>query len=172
MIVFNIIKQGIFMKQIATIFLRVAIIFMGVGVLALCTVLLPSLWGDVATEFPSYSYAVYGVFAAMFIAAIPFYVGLYGAWRLLTYIDKGMAFTKPSAKTVKTIAFAAGCISFIYIISTPFFYVWADNDDAPGLMVIGIVLVGAPMIIAVFASLLHRLISEASDLKSENELMV
>lgn len=160
------------MKRAATIFLRTAIIFMGLSVLAICTLLLPSLWGDVAAEFPGYSYAVYLVFLAMFIAAIPFFVGLYGAWRLLFYIDKGMSFTDKSAKSVKTIAFAAGIISLIYIVSMPFFYIWADNDDAPGLVVIGMVLVGAPMVIAVFASLLHHLIREATDLKSENELTV
>jgi len=160
------------MKQLATIFLRIAIILLGVGVLAISTLLLPVLWKDIATEFPSYSYAVYVVFIAMFIAALPFFVGLYGAWQLLTRIDKGMAFTKQSAKSVRIITIAAGLVSLIYIVSTPFFYIWADNDDAPGLMVIGIVLIGVPMVIAVFASLLHRLISEASDLKSENELTV
>ena len=54
----------------------------------------------------------------------------------------------------------------------PFFYIWGDADDAPGLIVIGLVLVGAPMVIAVFASILHQLIREATDLKSENELTV
>lgn len=160
------------MKQVSTIFLRTAIVFMGAGVLALCTLLLPTLWGDVAIEFPSYSYAVYAVFSAMFVAAVPFFVGLYGAWRLLALIDKGMPFTRESAKAVKTIMYAAASISLIYIVSMPFFFVWGDNDDAPGLIVIGLVLVGAPMVIAVFASLLHRLISEATDLKAENELTV
>ena len=160
------------MKRFTTIFLRTAIIFMALGVLALCTFLLPSLWSDVATEFPDYSYAVYAVFSAMLIAAIPFFVGLYGAWQLLKYIDKGMPFTVQAAKSVTTIAITAGLICLIYIISMPFFYIWADNDDAPGLVVIGIILIGAPMVIAVFASLLHRLITEATDLKSENELTV
>lgn len=160
------------MKRFATIFLRAAIIFMAVGVSALCTLLLPSLWGDVAVEFPDYSYAVYVVFSAMFVAALPFFIGLFGAWRLLKYIDMGMSFTKQAAKSVAIIACAAGFISLIYIISMPFFYVWADNDDAPGLVVIGMVLVGVPMVIAVFAFLLRHLITEATELKSENELTV
>lgn len=160
------------MKRTSTIFLRTAIVFMGLGVFALCTLLLPVLWGDVAANFPEYSYAAYAVFSAMFVAAVPFFVGLYSAWRLLALIDKGMPFTKESAKTVKTIMYAAASISVIYIVNMPFFYVWGDTKDAPGLIVIGLVLVGAPMVIAVFASLLHRLISEASHLKSENELTV
>ena len=160
------------MKQFSMIFLRTAIICMGLGVLALCTLLLPLLWQDVDREFPSYSYAVYAVFTAMFIAAIPFFVGLFNAWKLLTYINRGMPFTRESAKTLRTIAFSAGSISAIYIVSMPFFYVWSDRDDAPGLMLIGIVLVGAPIVIAMFASLLHQLVREATELKSENELTV
>jgi hypothetical protein len=160
------------MKRFATIFLRSAILIMALGVLLICTLLLPSLWNDVAAEFPHYSYAVYAVFIAMFIAAIPFFIGLNGAWRLLTCIDKNKAFTKKSAKTVRTIAFSALAITVIYMISMPFFYIWADGDDAPGLMVIGMVLIGAPMVIAVFAFLLHHLISEAADLKSESDLVV
>ena len=158
--------------RISTIFLKTALVFMGAGVVALCTFLLPTLWNDVAAEFPDYSYAVYAVFSAMFIAAVPFLIALYSAWRLLSYIDRGMQFTKQAANAVKTIVIAAGTISFIYIVSMPFFFIWGDNDDAPGLIVIGMVLVGAPMVIAVFGSILHRLITEATDLKSENELTV
>jgi len=160
------------MKRVSTMFLKIALIIMGLGVLALCTLLLPLLWNDVAINFRDYSYAVYAVFSAMFVAAIPFFVGLYQAWRLLTYIDNGLHFSKQSAKSVRTIVTAAASISFIYIISMPFFYIWGDNDDAPGLIVIGMVLVGVPMVIAVFGSVLHRLITEATDIKAENELTV
>lgn len=156
----------------ATIFLRAAIIVLGTGVLAVCVYVLPSLWSDVSTEYPKYAYAVYAVFIAMFVAAVPFFVGLYGAWRLLSHIDKGMAFTKASTRSVKQIAYAAGIISLVYVVSLPFFYVWADNDDAPGLVVIGMVLTGVPMVIAVFGVLLYRLMSEATELKTENELTV
>lgn len=160
------------MKKAATYFLRTALLFIGLGVFAACTLLLPRLWQSIAIEFPDYSYAVYGVLIAMFTAAIPFFTGLYGAWRLLDAIDAGMAFTTRSAKSVKTIMVAAGIISLLYLVCLPLLYIWADNDDAPGLIIIGLVLVGVPMVISVFASLLHRLICEATSIKSENDLTV
>lgn len=160
------------MKHVATLVLKTAIIFMGMGVLALSLLLLPSLWSDVAVEFGHYAYSVYAVFLIMFVTVVPFFFGLYGAWRLLAFIDKGMSFTKQAASAVRLITYAAGVISMLYVISLPFFYIWADNDDAPGLVVIGIVLVGVPMVIAVFAALLQHLINEAATLKSENELTV
>jgi uncharacterized membrane protein YiaA len=115
---------------------------------------------------------VYAIFLAMFIAAVPFFVGLYNACRLLNFIDKGMPFTTKSARSVKAISLAAGFISFAYMVSMPFFYIWADKNDAPGLLVIGMVLIGAPLVIAVFGSLLYKLMGEATEIKSENELTV
>jgi hypothetical protein len=165
-------KAGYFMKRISIIFLRIAIVFIGLGVLAVCALLLPGLWADIAIEFPGYSYAIYAVFTAIFATTLPFFLGLYEAWRLLTYIDRGMAFTKESAKTLKAVALAAGTISFMYVVALPFFYIWGDNDDAPGVILIGIILVCTPTIAAVFAYLLHRLIHEAADIKTENELTV
>lgn len=160
------------MKRVATIFLRAALIVIGLGVAAICLFLIPAMWGEVANEYFSYAYAIYAVFIAICLAAIPYFVGVYKAWQLLSSIDKGRAFSLESVKIVRIIAACAAVISIIYIASLPFFYIWAQADDAPGLVIIGMMLVGLPTIVSVFAALLQRLISEAADLKSENELTV
>lgn len=159
------------MKRASTIFLRLAIICLGVGAIGLSVLLVVS-WNSVAAEFSGRAYAVRFVFAALVAAAVPFLVALYSAWRLLNYIDKGMPFTNESAHAVKTIAFAAGCASVLCVAALPFYYEWAQIVDAPGLMVIGTFLAGGAMVVAVFGSLLYRLLSEAADLKSESELTV
>jgi len=160
------------MKKLSTIVLRIALIGIALGVAAICFILLPLLWNEIPQSYPVYTFAVYTVFIALFAAAIPFFIGVYKAWRLLSFIDKGEAFSSASAKIVRAIAWCAAAISGIYIISLPFFYIWADNDDAPGLVLIGMMLASVPFIVAVFAALLQRLIREAADLKSENELTV
>ena len=48
----------------------------------------------------------------------------------------------------------------------------AEVDDAPGLILVGMVLIFASMVIAVFAAVLQRLLQEAIDIKSENDLTV
>ena len=48
----------------------------------------------------------------------------------------------------------------------------AEIDDAPGIIVIGLVIIFASMVIAVFAAVLQRLLQEAIDIKSENDLTV
>lgn len=160
------------MKRLSTLFLKIAIITIVLGVTTFCIFVLPTVWREVQPNFPSYSYAVYAVLIALYAAALPFYIACYNAWKLLKYINKGDTFTTKSVKTVRNIALSAGIICAIYIFALPFFYIWGDLDDAPGLIVIGMVLVGAPMIVAVFGFLLQKLLGEATELKSENELTV
>ena len=164
-------EDSICMKKASTIFLRIAIVCLGIGAIGVAVLLL-TLWNDIGAEFPNATYAVYVVFSALIAAVVPFVIGLYAAWRLLNYIDKSMPFTKGSANAVKTIAIAAGSASAICIAALPFYYIWAQVVDAPGLMAIGTVLAGGSMVVAVFGSLLYRLLSEAADLQSESELTV
>ena len=159
------------MKKASTIFLRIAIVCLGVGALGAGTLLL-TVWNEIGAEFPDRTYAVYVVFSALMVVIVPFLIGLYAAWRLLSYIDKSMPFTKEAAGAVKTIAGAAGSASAICIAALPFYYIWAQVVDAPGLMAIGTVLAGGSMVVAVFGSLLYRLLGEAAELKSESELTV
>ena len=58
------------------------------------------------------------------------------------------------------------------MVVLPFVYIIAEWDDAPGLILIGLVIIGASMVIAVFAAVLQRLLQEAIDIKSENDLTV
>lgn len=105
-------------------------------------------------------------------SAIPFFVALYQAFKLLCYIDKNKAFSELSVKFLKKIKNCAITISGLYVVGMPLFYMIAELDDAPGAVVIGMMLVFAPMVIAVFAAVLQRLLKEAIDIKSENDLTV
>ena len=53
----------------------------------------------------------------------------------------------------------------------PLFYLVAERDDAPGI-IIGMIIIFASMVIAVFAAVLQRLLKDAIDIKSENDLTV
>ena len=54
----------------------------------------------------------------------------------------------------------------------PIFYLIAEADDAPGIILIGMVIIFAALVIAVFAAVLQKLLQEAIDIKSENDLTV
>ncbi|WP_230161691.1 DUF2975 domain-containing protein, partial [Peribacillus simplex] len=108
----------------------------------------------------------------LYASAIPFYFALYQAFKLLSYIDKNKAFSELSVRALKTIKNCAITISVLYVAGMPLFYLLAEMDDAPGIILIGMVVIFASMVIAVFAAVLQRLLQEAIDIKSENDLIV
>ena len=77
-----------------------------------------------------------------------------------------------SVKALKNIKKCAITISGLYLVILPFVFIVAELDDAPGLVLLGMVIIFASMVIAVFAAVLQRLLQEAIDIKSENDLTV
>ncbi|OAH59224.1 MULTISPECIES: DUF2975 domain-containing protein [Bacillaceae] len=160
------------MKRGTTLFLKIAVILIGIPVLALCIFLVPEIANFAAELYPDIAYMKYLVLIDLYAAAIPFYIALYQAFKLLSYIDKNKAFSDLSVKALKTIKYCAITISILYVVGMPLFFLMGDKDDAPGIIVIGLVIIFASMVIAVFAAVLQRLLKEAIDIKAENDLIV
>ncbi|MGN7415385.1 DUF2975 domain-containing protein [Paenibacillus sp. SAF-068] len=158
------------MKRGTTIFLKLAVLLIGVPILALCLFGIPWLANNPVN--PKYAGALYPIVIIMYVSVIPFIVALYQAFRLLSYIDKNEAFSLISVISLKTIKYCAIVISSLYFVMLPFVYVVAEKDDAPGLILMGMVPVFASLVIAVFSAVLQRLLQEAIDIKSENDLVV
>ncbi|TMV48718.1 DUF2975 domain-containing protein [Paenibacillus mesophilus] len=160
------------MKRGTTLFLKVAVILIGIPVLALCIFLVPEIANYAAELYPDHTYLKYLIFIDLYVSAIPFYFALYQAFKLLCYIDKNKAFSELSVRALKNITYCAVTISGVYVLGMPLFYLMAERDDAPGVILIGLVLIFASMVIAVFAAVLQKLLKEAIDIKSENDLTV
>jgi hypothetical protein len=160
------------MKRGTTFFLKAAVFLIGIAVLALCIFLVPEIANYAAELYPDMTYIEPLVFINVYAAAIPFYFALYQAFQLLNYIDKNKAFSELSVRVLKNIKFCAITISGLYAIGMPLFYLIAEKDDAPGIIVIGLVIIFASMVIAIFAAVLEKLLQEAIDIKSENDLTV
>ncbi len=159
------------MKQVTTFFLKLAVIFIGIPVLALCIFLVPKLGNFAGELYPDIAYMKYLVFIMMYGAAVPFYFALYQAFNLLRYIDKNTAFSELSVKALKNIKYCAFTISSLYVLGSPLFHFIAKKVDPP-IGFIGIIIIFASLVIAVFAAILQRLLQEAINIKSENDLTV
>ncbi|ASS73656.1 hypothetical protein CIG75_00805 [Tumebacillus algifaecis] len=160
------------MKRGTTLFLKVAVILIGIPVLAMCIFLLPEIANYAAELYPEISYMKYYVLLDLYATAIPFYFALYQSFKLLIYIDRNKAFSELSVQALKKIKQCAITFSGLYVVGMPFIYLIAEKDDAPGIIVIGMVMIFASMVIAVFAAVLQRLLKEAIDIKAENDLTV
>lgn len=150
------------MKQYSTIFLRIAVILIGIPVLALCIFWVPGF----------VNYLHFSILMGVYATAITYFFALYQALKLLSYIDKNKAFSELSVKALKYIKYCANTISTIYAVLIPFLFPIADADDAPGLIGFPIIIIFASIVVSVFAAVLQRLLQDAIDIKSENDLTV
>ncbi|WP_017413347.1 DUF2975 domain-containing protein [Clostridium tunisiense] len=150
------------MKRYSTIFLKIVVILIGIPVLGLCIFWVPGF----------INYLHFSIIMGVYIAAITYFFALYQALKLLSYIDKNKAFSELSVKALKNIKYCANTISIMFAALTPFLYPIAEADDAPGLVGFPIIIIFASVVIAVFAAVLQRLLKEAIDIKSENDLTV
>ena len=108
------------MKRGSTLFLKIAVILIGIPVLALCIFLLPQLANEAneaAERGSDFAFVVYGILMVMYVSAIPFYFALYQAFKLLSYIDKNKAFSELSVKALKNIKYCAITISGLYVVA-------------------------------------------------------
>ena len=154
------------MKQGSTLFLKLVISFIGFVVLGLCVFLLSAIIGS--QEARDYLPVLLG----MYIAAVPFFFALFQTWKLLVYIDKSEAFSDSSVRALKKIKYCAIAISTVYVASMPFIVHVADKDDAPSAPALGFVIIFASIVIATFSAVLQKLLQEAINMKSENDLTV
>ncbi|CDQ20096.1 Protein of unknown function [Halobacillus karajensis] len=160
------------MKHGTTLFLKVAVILLGLPILALCLFFVPGMADYAAEIFTDFPLIEALVLIYVYGTTIPFYFALYQAYQLLSFIDKNKAFSDLSVKALKRIKHCALIISILYVIFMPLIYILAEVDDAPGLILIGMFIIFASTVIAVFAAVLQRLLQEAIHIKSENDLTV
>lgn len=159
------------MKHTGTLFLKAVLIVMVLAVLALCIFGIPPLARGIST-YLELLYVKYFILTIAFATALTFFLAVYNAWKLLVSTDKNNAFSADSLKALKTIKYCGIAISVFYATSLPIFYLVADKDDAPGLIIVGMVITMAPIVVSVFAAVLEKLIRNAMEIKSENDLTV
>lgn len=153
------------MRHGSTLFLKSVIYLFGLAVLSLCVILVGVISAGNAGMFLP-------IMLVMLLTAAPFFYALYQGLLLLRYIDQGTAFSQVSVRAIKTIKFCAAAISALYALAMPYIVYFADKDDAPGAVLIGLVFIFAPLVTSVFAAVLEKLLQNAIDIKSENDLTV
>ncbi|HBV87179.1 MAG TPA: DUF2975 domain-containing protein [Desulfosporosinus sp.] len=155
-----------------TLFLKVVVVLMGLPVLALCIFLLPEIAEFFAELNPQLAYLQYPFLIGLYVTALVFFVALYQTLKLLSYIDKNQAFSELSVTALKNIKNCAITISALYVVFMPLIYLMAEVDDAPGIILIGMVIIFGCIVVAVFAAVLQKLLKNAIEIKSENDLTV
>jgi hypothetical protein len=158
------------MKKSSTIFLKVVILLIAIGVLA-GLIWFPQTEGR-AAHLDLISIYTDPFIVYIYLASTPFFVGLYHAFKLLNLIDANKAFSQVAVHTLKNMKLAS--LSLIVFIALAEIYIrfFAHGDDPAGPTMLGICMTLAFGVIAATAGVFQKLFQNAVDIKSENDLTV
>ncbi len=141
--------------------------------LAVAIFTLPSMYKGIIEEFPQVNATLLSLFiGGLGLSVIPFLVALYQALNLLNYIEKGTAFSQNSVRALKNIKYCGIAIAICYAAGIPFLFQVAELDDAPGLGLMALALTCVPLVVTTFAAVLQKVLQNAIEIKSENDLTV
>lgn len=161
------------MKRSSIIFLQVVLVLIGIGVLALM-LWEPHLEGKNAhaTLFEIYFKDPFLAYA--YIGSIPFFVALYQAFTLLTYIGQNKVFSQAAVNTLRTIKYCSFITAGAIVAADAYLMIAArsGNDDPAGAVMLGFIATFASIVIGTAAAVFERLLQNAVDIKSENDLTV
>ncbi len=160
------------MKKGSTWFLRIVLSIGTLVALAICIFALSPITKDAALEFPPLVPLQEAILFGLYLISLPFFFSIYQSFKLLNYIDKNIAFSDLSIKALRSIKYAATVMSGLCMLGMPVIFLVAQWDDAPGLVIVGFLTACSPLIVAVFAAVLQKLVESAIEMKSENDLTV
>jgi hypothetical protein len=157
-------------KQGASVFLRVVLVLIGIGALALL-LWEPHLEGRNAHATPFEIYFRDPFLAYVYFGSIPFFVGLYHGFKVLGYAGRKEEFSPTALRSLRTIKYCAILlVAFVAIAEA--IIMLTPSDDRAGGVVMGIVITFASIVVATAMSVLERALQSAVDMKSEHDLTV
>lgn len=152
-------------------FLQVVLALIGAGALALM-LWEPHLEGRNAhaTLFEIYFKDPFLAYA--YLAGIPLFVALYHAVKVVGYAGRNKVFSPAAVRSLKTIKLCALAIICFVVGGELYLFVFVTSDDRAGGVFIGVLIIFVSTVIATAAAMFERILQNAVDLKSENDLTV
>jgi len=159
------------MKKSSTIFLQVVVVLIGIGALVFM------LW-EPHSEGRNLHSTLFQIYfndpflAYAYTGSIAFFTALYQAFKLLDYIGHNEVFSQRSVKALRTIKYCAITIICFIVPAVAYLFIVRPGDDIAGGVAMGIFITFTSTIIATAAAVFERLLQNAVDIKSENDLTV
>ena len=160
------------MKRASTIFLQIVILLIGLGVLVFL-ILEPQMEGRNvnATQFEIYFQDPALVY--IYMAFVPFFVGLYQAFKLLGYAGRNEVFSQRSVRAFRIIKYCAIATAMFFIGAEIYLFVFVrGSDDIAGGVMMALFIILASSVIATASAVFERVLQAAVEIKSENDLTV
>lgn len=159
------------MKKISTTFLQVALVLIAIVALVIL-IRFPQLEGR-AKDLDLFSiyadpFIIYG-----YLISVAFFIALYKAFRLLGYVGNNKVFTADAVgalKSIKFCAIAAGIMIALAGIYIKFNH--HPDDDPAGFLAMCMIAIFMSGVFATAAGIFEKILQNAIDLKSDNDLTI
>ena len=160
------------MKRGSTIFLQVVTVLIGIGVLA------GLLWEPQvegrnvhATQFEIYFKDPF--LAYIYLAFVPFFVGLYQAFKILGCARRNEIFSQCSVRALRIIKYCALTTAIFIVGAEAYIFIFVrGTDDVAGGVMMGAFIILLSAITATAAAVFERILQNAVEIKSRTDLVV
>ncbi len=159
------------MKRISIVFLQAVIVL--IGIVALGILIRVPLTEGRATNLDLLNiyfdpFILYG-----YATSIAFFIALYKAFKLLGYIGQNKVFSSNAVNALKSIKYCAIVLSILIVTAGLYIKIAHNKEDDPaGFLAICIVTTFASIVVATAAAIFEKLLQNAIDMKSENDLTI
>ena len=159
------------MKSVSVVFLQAVIVLIGIVAMAIL-LYFPTTEGR-AANLDLISIYADPLILYVYVASIAFFVALYQAFKLLGYIGQNKVFSPKSVDALKSIKYCAIVLSILIVMAGLFIRLFHDKEDDPaGFLALCIVTTFASIVVATAAAVFEKLLQNATDMKSENDLTI
>jgi hypothetical protein len=151
------------MKRGPTIFLQVAVVLLGMGVLA-ALLWEPQVEGRNVHSTQFEIYFMDPFLAYIYLAFIPFFVGLYEAFMLLGYAGRNEMFSPGAVQALRIIKYCALTTAVFILGAEAYIFIFVrGTDDVAGGVMMGAFIIFVSAIIATAAAVFQRILQNAVD---------
>ena len=160
------------MKRGRTIFLQIVIVLFGIGLLA-ALLWEPQVEGRNvhATQFEIYFKDPF--LAYIYLAFIPFFVGLYQVFKMLGYARREEIFSQRSVQALRILKYCAITTALFIVGAEAYIFVFVrGTDDVAGGVMMGAFIIFVSAVIGTAAAVFERILQNAVDIKTENDLTI
>ena len=159
------------MRRGSTIFLQVVIVLIGIGALTFL------IWEPQA-EGVNVHRTLFEIYfkdpfiACAYLVSLAFFTALYQTFKLLGYIRQDKVFSLNSVKALRTIKYCALPIIAFTLWGVSYLFIVRPEEDIAGGVAMGGFIGLVSIVVAVAATVFERMLQNAVDIKSENDLTV
>jgi hypothetical protein len=143
------------MKRSSAIFLQIIIVLIGIGAIALL-LWEPQIEGVNAHASNFEIYFKDPFLALVYIGSIPFFAGLYQAFKVLGYAGHNKLFSQTSVKALATIKYCAIAVIGFVVAEEIMILSNHGNDDPAGGVFMGVIISFASVLIVIAAARIER----------------